>query len=81
MKPHEYDGRKPEPPYKTIDEAQTELLVQIVLLAMNKSFTLGEIHWRQSDSPYISQNKKSKETLESFNALRIETLEDIKRLF
>lgn len=50
---------------------------EIISTALRKAFRLGEIHWQQVDSEYLSHWKKSSETEAKFEALIVATLESV----
>ena len=50
-----------------VDEAMVER-------ALNRAFALGETHWQQADSEYLSHNRKAAETVIRFRQLVTETI-------
>ena len=46
-----------------------EDMQDLVSIAMRRSWSLGQTYWQQADSESYSQNKKSGDTQEKFEAL------------
>jgi hypothetical protein len=47
---------------------------KLIKKALNTAWHLGQAYWAQADSEYLSQQKKSEETLAMYRALIVDTI-------